>query len=415
MKRTILLIAIALLGSTCFGQAGAPAGKPDATAKVAPLSAKERARMAEVEKARKAAQKALNERISRGESEGVAVRIKDIARFRGVRDNQLSGYGLVVGLEGTGDTQSTPFTAGLLANAMKRWGTMVDPTKFKPKNMAAVSIIATLPPFAAPGNRIDVSVQSVGDAKSLQGGTLLMAPLYGPSDSVTVMASAQGAVSIGGFNVQSNGSSVQKNHTNAGRIPGGAIVESGVPTQMVFDGKLYLELDDQDLTTAQRVAQKLGETFPDLTVAAEDGGTIGIVLPAGATPMMVMSQIEATTVNADIPAVVVVNERTGTIVIGGNVHLGPAVIAHGGLQVRVDAFNDVIQPAPFSDGVTAPVSNSTIDVHEETAQIGLVPPSATIGDLANILQALKVTPRDVIAILQALREQGALKARIKLQ
>jgi len=421
MKHTIPFIVLGILAVSAYGQntggtgpsnGGAPGVKPPADPKVT----KPAGLTDEEKKAIREAQIARIKRIQTAEAEGVCVRIKDIARFRGIRDNQLYGYGLVVGLEGTGDSQSTPFTAGLLTNALKKWGAVVDPTKFKPKNIATVSITATLPPFAAPGNRIDVQVSSIGDAKSLQGGTLLLTPLYGPSDSTIPYASVQGGISIGGFNAGSAGSSVQKNHMTVGRIPSGAIVEKGVQTQMVFEGnKLFLELDDQDLTTAQRISEKLGEAFPDFVVHADDGGTISITIPEGASPMLAMSKIEATTVKADIAAVVVVNERTGTIVIGGNVKLGPAVIAHGGLQVKIEAFNDVSQPGPFSNGVTKEVTNSNVVAEETPTQIGIIQPNATITDLANILQTLKVTPRDIISILQALKEQGALKARIKLQ
>ncbi|MCH8979863.1 MAG: flagellar basal body P-ring protein FlgI, partial [Armatimonadetes bacterium] len=268
--------------------------------------------------------------MDKAEREGVSVRMKDIGRFRGVRSNPLIGYGIVVGLGGTGDSQQTPFTATLLQNSLQRWGTKIDATKFRPKNVAAVSITAELAPFAAPGNFMDITVSSIGDAKSLEGGTLLLAPLFGPSDFQNVIAVAQGSISIGGFNAGSGGSSSRKNHANVGRIPGGAIIERSVATQTLFDGnKLFFELYVPDLTTSQRVATALAKEFPEFFVTPIDGGSIQIVLPEGQSAMMAMSQIEQATVFADVPAVVVVNERTGTIVIGGNVRLGPAVIAHG--------------------------------------------------------------------------------------
>lgn len=350
------------------------------------------------------------------ESNGIEVRIKDIARFRGVRGNQLVGYGLVIGLEGTGDTKKTPFTATLLANALKDFGTIVDQTQMNSKNIAAVAITAELPPFASPGNPLDVTVQSIGDAKSLQGGFLLQAPLYGPIDKTKAIAVAQGALSIGGFNFGSNGSSVQKNFTTVGRIPAGAFVEASVPTQVLFDGHLYLELDEADITTSKRIAEELSKKYPQFLPRAIDGGTIELRLPTGASPVETMSQIELTTVYADIEALVVVNERTGTIAMGGNVRLGPAVVAHGGLQVTIQQDLIISQPAPFSKtGETVVAPESTVAAQEQRAQVALIPPNTSVNDLAKIFQAMKVSPRDIISILQALKEQGSLKARIKVQ
>lgn len=362
------------------------------------------------------AKKAREAEVSRAEREGIEVRVKDIAHFRGVRSNQIMGYGLIVGLEGTGDSKKTPFTATLLSNAMKRFGTMIDPTQLDAKNVATVAITAELPPFATPGNRIDVMVQSIGDAKSLQGGTLLQAPLYGANDDQRAVAVAQGPVSLGGFNFSSGGSSVQKNHVNVGRIPGGAIVEMAVPYQMVFEGnRLYLELDEADLTTAKRLESVLKERFPEFVPHAVDGGTIQLSLPTGMSPVQAMSKVETTTVFADVPALVIVNERTGTIVIGGNVRLGPAVVARGSLRVVIDREPVISQPAPFSNGTTVSTSKDSVAVEEDTAQIGMMGPTATLNDLAKLCQTLKVSAQDMIAILQALKEQGSLKARIKLQ
>ncbi len=349
------------------------------------------------------------------EKDGIEVRLKDISRFRGVRSNQLVGYGLIIGLEGTGDTKKTPFTSTLLANAMKEFGTIVDPKDLNAKNVATVAITADLPPFARPGSTLDVTVQSIGDAKSLQGGFLIQAPLYGAGDKTKAIAVAQGAVSIGGFNVSSGGSSVQLNHVTVGRIPSGGIIEARVETQTVFEGKLFLELDDPDLTNAQRVADQLVKTFPDLQARAVDGGSIELNVREGMNPVQLMSQIEAVLVKVDTPAEVVINERTGTIVMGGNVRLGPAVVAHGALQLVIQ--NDVVisQPAPFSQGQTVVANQATVGASEETAKVGLIGPTSTVADLAKIFQALKLSPRDIIAILQALKEQGALKARIKIQ
>lgn len=360
------------------------------------------------------AQKRL-ETIQKMGEQGIEVRIKDIARFRGIRSNQLLGYGLVVGLEGTGDTKATPFTQTLLANAMKNAGTIVDPAQLKVKNVAVVAITAELPPFSAPGNRMDVTVQSIGDAKSLQGGTLLQSPLYAAGNKETVYAAAQGPISIGGFAASSGGASVQKNQLNVGRIPAGAIVENTAPTKFVFDGKMFIELDEADLTTAQRVANKLNSQFPGFQSEPLNGGTVQVTLPAGTSPIAAMSQIEMTKVFADIPALVVINERTGTIVVGGNVKLGPALVAKGSLNVRIDKDLMISQPNPLSRGETVVANQTTVNANEEQVNVALMGGTATVADLARIFQTLKLSPTDIIAILQALREQGALKARIKIQ
>ncbi|MBL8060440.1 MAG: flagellar basal body P-ring protein FlgI [Chthonomonas sp.] len=349
------------------------------------------------------------------ERNGIDVRIKDIGRFRGVRRNQLLGYGLVVGLEGTGDSRKTPFTQTLLANAMKNFGTMVEPGSMDSKNIATVAITAELPPFASPGNSIDITVQSIGDAKSLQGGYLLQAPLYGASDKDNAIAVAQGAVSIGGFNVSAGGNKIQKNHVNVGRVPGGAIVERVIPYQVVYGGRMFVELDEGDLTTANRIANRIRDLKPEFNPVSIDGGTIQLDLPSGYSPVQAMSVIEMIQVKVDIPAMVIINERTGTIAMGANVRLGPAVISQGSLQIIIEEYNDVSQPAPFSNGRTRDVTNHKVDAVEETAQIGLLNPVTTIADLARVFQALKVSPRDAIAILQALKEQGSLKARLKIQ
>jgi flagellar P-ring protein precursor FlgI len=371
----------------------------------------------EADDLRKAIADQLEDAIAEFERTGVEVRIKDITRFRGVRDNYLSGIGIVVGLEGTGDSRSTAVGQTLLANAINRYGTTLDASSFNPKNIAVVSVNAKLPPFAAPGNKIDVTVSSMGDAKSLQGGFLLgPVPLKGPTDSTTVIAIAQGPVSIGGFLVERNGSSAQKNHQTVGRIPAGATVETSVSTQMLYNGDtLYLELDDADLTTAQRVADAINQQFPEMTAEPVDGGSIGIRIPYSLKPIQAMSMIEPVTLFADVPAKVVVNERTGAIAIGGHVKLGPAVVAHGSLRIVIDTLNDVSQPAPLSGGQTVGVSNSRVDVFEDPATTTVVPPNTTINDLGRILQTLQVSPQDIIAILQVLKEQGALKAKLEVQ
>ena len=399
-SRLVLLAALTSLSVGAIGQ-GAPA---KSTAKAA--SQKSQLSADELR-----ALKAMEESVK----EGIEVRVKDIARFRGVRSNQLLGYGIVVGLEGTGDSKKTPFTSTLLANAMKQYGTMVNPNDFGLKNVATVSVTAELPPFASPGNRLDVTVQSIGDAKSLQGGTLLMTTLSSPGRPETTMAVAQGSVSIGGFNASGGGgNSIQKNHVNVGRISGGAFIESVPQYQMVFEGnKLFVELDEGDITTADRLVASVRKQT-GYAAAAVDGGTVCVVVPPSENPISAMAKIEKVTVFSDIPALVVVNERTGTITISGNVKLGPAVVARGNLKITITSEPVISQPAPLGQGNTVVTDQTNVEAKEEKAQIGVLAPAATLGDLAKLFQKLKLSASDIIAILDSLKQQGALKARIKV-
>jgi flagellar P-ring protein precursor FlgI len=225
-----------------------------------------------------------------------------------------------------------------------------------------------------------------------------------------------GPISVGGFNASAGGSSVQKNHVNVGRIPGGAIVERAVPYQVVFSGnKLYLELDFADLTTANRLAEGLTKKFPQYAPLAIDGGTVELSLPTGENPVQAMARIETSTVYADIPALVVVDERTGTIVVGGNVKIGPALITRGNLRVSIDRYPVISQPNSFGRGETVKDEINVIGAQEDEARSATLPPYATLSDLARLFETLKVSAQDVISILQALKEQGALKARVKIQ
>ncbi len=364
--------------------------------------------------------------IKKAEKDGIRVRIKDIAKFRGVRHNFLQGYGLVIGLEGTGDSKRIPVTSGMLANVLKDFGAYVQPSQLNSRNIALVSITAEMPPYASPGMSIDVTVQSMGDAKSLQGGFLAQARLYAANDKEHAMVVAQGPLSIGGFIAGGGGGKGQKNHVTVARVPGGGIVERTVPTKYVFQGnKLFLDLLDGDLTTAQRVVQKINNAYPHYDATALDGGTI--VLQAGSSPNYVklMSEIEGLTVYTDTPAVVVVNERTGTIVMGGNVKLGPAMVAHGNLNVQIQSDlevkgrnEDLVDRKNLiaeSNKEVEVKSSVKVEVDEEPAQVAMVPPTTTVNDLAKIFQALKVSARDIITILQALKQQGALKAKLIIQ
>jgi flagellar P-ring protein precursor FlgI len=348
--------------------------------------------------------------------EGVQVRLADIGGFRGAQGNVIMGYGLVVGLDGTGDSRSTPFTPKLMANALSRWGTMVNPDDFKAKNIAAVSITCQLPAFSAPGRKVGITVQSIGDAKTLQGGFLLPSPLGPVSKPEDVYVLATGPISIGGFSAGANGSGVQKNHQNVGRVPNGGDVLKTVRTEFVFEGRtVYFDLDDPDFSTAQSAASTIPLLLPGSAARAVDAATIQITLPEGMSPVDGLSRIESMEVLARLPASVVINERTGTLVIGGNVKLGPAVIAHGGLRVEIVTDPIISQPPSLSQGQTTTAAVSGVSAEEETAQVGLVSGVTTLNDLAKLLQALKVSSRDMIAIFQALAEQGALKARIEIQ
>lgn len=361
-------------------------------------------------------EKELQDKIDKISREGMPVRLKDIAHFRGVRSNQLFGVGIVVGLAGTGDSKSTPVATNMITNALKNSGYSLPPNSFAPKNVAFVSVTAELPPFVSPGVTIDVNVQSAGDAKSLQGGTLLRVPLYTADNNQSAAVVAQGTISFGGFAASSGGSSASKNSTMMGRIPGGGIVERTIPTQFLFNGnRLFLDLDKGDITTVQRTLKVLQKKFKNFEIQPVDGGTLQITLPSGMSPIQAMSEIEMTYVPIDIPAQIIINENTGTIVMGGDIKLGPAIVAHGGLQVVVQQDLAVSQPEALSGGSTVVGAQNNVGVKEDRAQVGIIPPNATINDLAKIFQLLKLAPSDIASILHALHAQGALKARIKLQ
>lgn len=344
------------------------------------------------------------------------VRLKDIAQLRGVRSNQLVGYGIVVGLEGTGDSNGTMFTVQSIANMLERFGITVSPSAIKVKNVAAVMVTADLPPFARAGNTIDVVVSSIGDARSLQGGTLLQTPLRGADGNV--YAVAQGPISIGGFNFGRGGARVQRNHTTVGRIPNGALIEREVPSSFLqSDSGLTIQLNKPDFTTAARVVSSIRSAFPNLTVQALDPSTIRVLLdPQSAVdPVMLIASLETLSVLPDIKARVVVNERTGTVVVNGDVRVAPVAIAHGGITVRVQTTFEVSQPPPLSNGQTQVVPQTQVDASEEPARMVYLRDGASVESLVKALNALGVTPRDLIAILQSLKAASALHAEIEVQ
>lgn len=345
---------------------------------------------------------------------GVVTQLKDVARFRGIRSNVITGVGLVMGLDGTGDTPRVSATRAAVANYLRRQGLDVDPRTLETRNAALVTVSAELPPFAVNGQEIDVTVTSIGDARSLRNGDLLLTELKTVGSDV-VYATASGKVSVGGFSAAQNGNSQQRGFVTVGRIPSGGRVESAVPTTTVFGGKLYLELDQPDNTTASRVERAIFDAHPAFRPVAINGGTIELTLPEGLTPTAAMARLEKVSVETDMAALIVVNERTGTIVMGGNVRVAPTAIAHGALTIKVEETVFFSQPAPFSDGQTREGRDTRLGAQEDPAKTAVTNPNTTVADLAQIFQKLRLTPLDIISILQALRQQGALKARVVMQ
>ncbi|MFY9268422.1 MAG: flagellar basal body P-ring protein FlgI [Candidatus Manganitrophaceae bacterium] len=345
-----------------------------------------------------------------------AVRIKDIAAVEGVRENSLIGYGLVIGLNGTGDKTGTTFTVQTLSSMLKKMGIAVEPSAVKVKNVAAVMVTAKLPPFVKTGSRIDVVVSSLGDATSLQGGTLLLTPLKGADQQV--YAVAQGPISIGGFIGGKEGDSVQKNHPTAGRVAEGAQVEKELGFPFLNKERFNLLLRQQDFTTALRISQAINAQLGGESVAsAVDSGTITLQVPDFYKGRLVelLAAIESLEVTVDLPARVVVNERTGTIVMGDQVRISEVAVSHGNLTIRVKTDFQVSQPPPFAPegSETVVVPQRQTEVREEDAQI-LMLRGATIGEVVRGLNAIGVTPRDLIAILQAIKAAGALQAELEI-
>ena len=348
---------------------------------------------------------------------GVVARLKDIARFRGVRSNQLVGTGLIMGLDGTGDSKKIGATTSALVNYLRRQNIDVDPKAIEPKNVALVMVTAELPPYATNGQKIDVTITSIGDCKSLRNGTLLITELKSPTDPTTVYAVASGAVSVGGFGVSQAGNSQIKGFLTVGRIPGGAMVEKGATTNVVHEGnKLFLELDDPDATTANRTQERINTVAPAFHATAVNNGTIEVTIPEGVSPTSAMARLEEISITTDQQALIVVNEKTGTIVLGGSIKIAPVSFMYGSLTIKVEQEQFVSQPLPFSTGgATTKGAQTTAGAKEDTVKVGVTQPNTTVADLAAIFQKLNLTAGDVIAILQGLRQQGALKARVVLQ
>ena len=345
-----------------------------------------------------------------------AARIKDIAGFRGVRSNQLVGYGLVVGLAGSGDSDDAIFTLQSVSSMLEKMGVTVKPEDIKVKNVAAVMVTADLPPFARVGSRLDALVNSIGDSKALQGGTLLMTPLKGADGQV--YAVGQGAVSTGGFTVGANtGDKVQKNFTTVGRVVQGALVEKEIPFNLNQKDTLTLALHQPDFTTATRMAEAINAGLVQNAAFPQDSGTVQIAVPPkylGNIAQLIAS-IEVLNVTPDTISRVVINERTGTVIMGENVRISTVAIAHGNLSVEIKTSFNVSQPMPFSEtGRTAVTPDTQTSVKEGRAPIYVVPSGVSIGEVVKALNALGVSPRDLISIFQALKAAGALQADLEI-
>lgn len=343
------------------------------------------------------------------------VRVKDIVRIEGVRDNQLVGYGLVVGLTGTGDSNKSIFTIQSIANMLKSFGIVANiTTQLQPKNVAAVMVTAKLPAYSTSGDAIDITVSSVGDAKSLQGGTLIQTPLKAANGQV--YAVAQGALSVGGFTAGGGRASQNKNFTTVGSIPNGAIVEQNVPLEIVNDGRLKLSLKQPDFTTAARINEAIERRFGYIS-RATDAGTVVVTIPRnyGMSELVsFIAAVEALPVYPDAVARIAINERTGTVVMGSDIAISEVAVAQGGLTVKVVSERTVSQPPSFSGGRTQTVNQTDVSVTEEPANLVVLPATAKVGDVVSALNGVGATPREIISILQAMKAAGALHAELVL-
>jgi flagellar P-ring protein precursor FlgI len=340
-----------------------------------------------------------------------AVRVKDVARLDGFQPLPLVGYGLVVGLNKTGDRRQTIFSAQTLANMLQRMGVEVASDQIKIENIAAVMVTGELLPFVRAGARLDVVASSVGDARSLQGGTLLPTALRGPDGAVHALA--QGPLSIGGFGGGKAGNSVVVNHLTTGRVPGGGVIQVGQRVELKSAEQLVLSVSEPDFTTAARLARALNAELGADAAAVIDPASVAVRVPQeyrSALPAL-MARIEPLSLEVDAPARVVINERTGTVVVGSDVRVGAAAVAHGNLSVRISTKYNVSQPSPFSQtGETIVTPDERVDVSEGSAQLVALDEGTTLQAVVKALNALGATPRDIIAIVQALKVAGALRA-----
>ncbi|MFM1855137.1 MAG: flagellar basal body P-ring protein [Pseudomonadota bacterium] len=345
-----------------------------------------------------------------------AMRIKELAAVQGVRGNALTGYGIVVGLDGTGDqTTQTPFTTQSIQAMLQQMGVTVPPgTSMQLRNVAAVIVTAQLPPFARPGQTIDVNVASLGNAKSLRGGLLVATPLKGADGRIYAMA--QGNLIVGGAGAAAAGSSVQINHLSAGRIPQGATVEASVPTPLLQGEAIDLGLNAADFSTARRVAQAINAAKGQGTARALDGRTVSVRMPTEPDARIAfLADIENLPIDLATPSArVVLNARTGSIVLNESVTLGACAVAHGSLSVTISTTPMVSQPNPLGQGQTAVTERSDITITEQGGSLIQLPAGARLVDVVRALNALGATPQDLLAILQAMRSAGALRAEIEV-
>ena len=364
----------------------------------------------------------------------IGARIKDIASIKGIRANELFGYGLVIGLNGSGDKGGTTFTIQGLVNMLENMGIHVIAADVKVSNVAAVMVSAKLPPFARTGKKIDVIISSIGDAKSLQGGTLLLTPLKGVDGKIYALA--QGPLSVGGFSAGgAAGGGVTKNHPTVGRISGGATIEREIPLSLKGKRELTIMLSNPDFTTATRVANTINSQFGEILAKPIDSGNLEIKIPDYFQDKVanLLAKLEGLEVIPDSVAKIVVSEKTGTVVIGENVRVQTVAVAHGNLSIQIKETKEVSQPLPFAPsppdgatptqigdvivtpgGATVVTPESEVTVKEEGNRLLLVPKGRTIGELVRALNAIGVTPRDLITILQAIKAAGALQAELEI-
>jgi flagellar P-ring protein precursor FlgI len=339
-------------------------------------------------------------------------RIKDISSIEGIRDNQLVGYGIVVGLQGTGDSQQTTFPVQTLTSTLLRMGVSVPAASIRIQNLAAVFVAATLPPFARPGTKLDITVSSAGDARSLEGGLLLMTPLYGADGKI--YAQAQGPLIVGGYSVNVNGNVRQFNHPNTARVPLGAMVERGVPLDLSGRKQFALLLDNADFRSAEAMEKAINFELGRSAAHVVDSRQIDLLVANGEDIPALLAQVESIEVPIYPRAKVIVNERTGTVVIGGTVVLQPVSILHGGLVVNVVSEFQVSQPTPRSGGTTQVVEQTRVDAFDKPVNRIELKQGATVDDLVRSLQTIGASARDVISILQAMKSAGALEAEIEV-
>ncbi|WP_254063826.1 flagellar basal body P-ring protein FlgI [Granulicella sp. S190] len=340
-------------------------------------------------------------------------RIKDIASIEGIRDNQLVGYGIVVGLQGTGDSQQTTFPAQTLASTLLRMGVSVPASAIRVQNLAAVFVSATLPPFSRPGTKLDITVSSAGDARSLEGGLLLMTPLYGSDGKI--YAQAQGPLVVGGYSINVNGNVKQYNHPNTARVPFGAMVERGIPLDLGGRRQFSLLLNDADFRSAEAMASAINRSLGRPAAHVLDSRSVDLEVAAGEEIPALLAEVESIEVPVFPRAKVVVNERTGTVVIGGTVVLQPVSILHGGLAVNVVSEFQVSQPGAFSSGGSTQVVQQTrVEAQDKPVNRIELKQGATVDDLVRSLQTIGASARDVISILQAMKSAGALEAEIEV-